>query len=165
MFRQCSFLNLILLTKTTATQNGVALSYHKMRRLYFLAVVVVKSIVYIFWKVQGRYIYITSNYNLNRNRSLFTHPLKFMLDLDKWYFFLPAILNLSFLIFPSFVAYLSFLSFFSICLSFPKRFISLYLTLSVCLSLSVCVIALLSVCLSSNWWETLQVCKYHMWKC
>ena len=35
----------ILLTKTTATQNEVALSYHKMRGLYFLAVVFVRSIV------------------------------------------------------------------------------------------------------------------------
>ena len=30
----------ILLTKTTAAQNGVALSYRKLRRLYFLVVVV-----------------------------------------------------------------------------------------------------------------------------
>ena len=35
----------ILLTKTTAAQNGVALSYHKVRGLYFLAVVFVRSIV------------------------------------------------------------------------------------------------------------------------
>ena len=34
----------ILLTKTTATQNEVALSYHKVRGLYFLAVVSVRSI-------------------------------------------------------------------------------------------------------------------------
>ena len=35
----------ILLTKTTAAQNEVALSYHKVRGLYFLAVVFVRSIV------------------------------------------------------------------------------------------------------------------------
>ena len=35
----------ILLTKTTAVQNDVALSYHRVRGLYFLAVVFVRSIV------------------------------------------------------------------------------------------------------------------------
>ena len=35
---------IILLTKTTAAQNGVALSYRKLRRLYFLAVVFVRRI-------------------------------------------------------------------------------------------------------------------------
>ena len=35
----------IILTKTTAAQNEVALRYHKMRRLYFLAVVFVETIV------------------------------------------------------------------------------------------------------------------------
>ena len=35
----------ILLTKTTAAQNGVALSYRKVRGLYFLAFVFVTSIV------------------------------------------------------------------------------------------------------------------------
>ena len=34
----------ILLTKTTAAQNGVAISYHKVRGLYFQAVVFVRSI-------------------------------------------------------------------------------------------------------------------------
>ena len=34
----------ILLTKTTAEQNEVALSYHKVRGLYFLAIVFVRSI-------------------------------------------------------------------------------------------------------------------------
>ena len=34
-----------LLTKTTAAQNEVALSYHRVRGLYFLAVVFVSSIV------------------------------------------------------------------------------------------------------------------------
>ena len=34
----------ILLTKTTAAQNEVALSYHKVRGLYFLVVVSVRSI-------------------------------------------------------------------------------------------------------------------------
>ena len=35
----------IHLTKTTAAQNEVALSYHSVRRLYFLAVVFVTNIV------------------------------------------------------------------------------------------------------------------------
>ena len=36
---------IILLTKTTAVQNEVALSYHNVRRLYFLAVVFVGTIL------------------------------------------------------------------------------------------------------------------------
>ena len=36
----------ILLTKTTAAQNGVALSYLRVRGLYFLAVVFVAAICY-----------------------------------------------------------------------------------------------------------------------
>ena len=35
---------IIPLTKTTAAQNAVALSYHKMRGLYFLAVVFATTI-------------------------------------------------------------------------------------------------------------------------
>ena len=35
----------IHLTKTTAAQNDVALTYHRMRGLYFLAVIFVRSIV------------------------------------------------------------------------------------------------------------------------
>ena len=38
----------ILLTKTTAAQNEVALSYHKVRGLYFLGVVFVRSIFYFY---------------------------------------------------------------------------------------------------------------------
>ena len=34
----------IIITKATATQNEVALSYHSVRGLYFLAVVFVRSI-------------------------------------------------------------------------------------------------------------------------
>ena len=34
----------ILLTKTTAAQNEVALSYHRVRGLYFLAVIFVATI-------------------------------------------------------------------------------------------------------------------------
>ena len=37
----------ILLTKTTATQNETALNYHKLRALYFLAVVFVRSIFHV----------------------------------------------------------------------------------------------------------------------
>ena len=39
--------NYILLTKITAAQNGVALSYHNVRGLYFLAVIFVGTIVTI----------------------------------------------------------------------------------------------------------------------
>ena len=39
------FIVYILLTKTTAARNGVALSYHRVRGLCFLAVVFVRSIV------------------------------------------------------------------------------------------------------------------------
>ena len=39
------YLKNILVTKTTAAQNEVALSYHKVRGLYFLAIVFVSSIV------------------------------------------------------------------------------------------------------------------------
>ena len=35
----------ILLTKATAVQNEVALSYHRVRRLYFVAVVFMTTII------------------------------------------------------------------------------------------------------------------------
>ena len=35
----------MLLTETTAARNGVALSYHRVRGLYFLTVVFVRSII------------------------------------------------------------------------------------------------------------------------
>ena len=38
-------IGIIFLTKTTAAQNEAALSYRSVRRLYFLAVVFVRSIV------------------------------------------------------------------------------------------------------------------------
>ena len=41
-------LQTINLTKTTAAQNEVALSYHNVRGLYFLAVVLVTNIVHIY---------------------------------------------------------------------------------------------------------------------
>ena len=47
---QCIYIY-ILLTKTTAVQNGVALSYHKVRGLYFLAVVFVRSLYIFFLKL------------------------------------------------------------------------------------------------------------------
>ena len=40
----CHIPNYILLTKTTAAQNEAALSYHRLRGLYFLAVVFVRRI-------------------------------------------------------------------------------------------------------------------------
>ena len=36
----------LLLTKTTAAQNEVALSYHRVRGLYFLGVVFVRSMIF-----------------------------------------------------------------------------------------------------------------------
>ena len=41
------YLTLILLTKTTVARNAVALSYHRVRGLYFLAVVFAAIIVYL----------------------------------------------------------------------------------------------------------------------
>ena len=40
----CKYTSTILLTKTTGARNGVALSYYKVRGLYFLAVVFVANI-------------------------------------------------------------------------------------------------------------------------
>ena len=48
----------ILLTKTTAAQNEVALSYHSVRGLYFLAVVFVRTVCHIL-------LYLTCSYKLN----------------------------------------------------------------------------------------------------
>ena len=42
-----------LLTKTTAAQNEVALSYHKLRGLYFLAVVFAGSIICCIMYIYG----------------------------------------------------------------------------------------------------------------
>ena len=47
-FNNRKHLNIIVLTKTTAAQNEVALSYHRVRGLYFLAVVFGATIVKIF---------------------------------------------------------------------------------------------------------------------
>ena len=38
-------IDIIVVSKTTAAQNGVALSYHKVRGLYFLAVGFVRSML------------------------------------------------------------------------------------------------------------------------
>ena len=40
------YIKYILLTKVTAAQNGVALSYHKVRGLYFLAVVYGRNMIW-----------------------------------------------------------------------------------------------------------------------
>ena len=48
----------ILLTKTTAARNGVALSYHRLRGLYFLAVVFVRSIDHLVYNYIIVYISI-----------------------------------------------------------------------------------------------------------
>ena len=42
------YIAIILLTKTTAAQNGVALSYHSERGLYFLAVVFTSTVLSLF---------------------------------------------------------------------------------------------------------------------
>ena len=56
----------ILHTKTTAAQNEVALSYHKLRGLYFLAVVFVRSIV----SMPQRHV--TNYYNIMKYMLLIT---------------------------------------------------------------------------------------------
>ena len=40
-----AFRTYILITKTTAAQNEVALSYHKLRGLYFLAIIFAATII------------------------------------------------------------------------------------------------------------------------
>ena len=51
IIRQCYYIRLkrithnILPTKTTAAQNEVALSYHKVRGLYFLAVIFAATMI------------------------------------------------------------------------------------------------------------------------
>ena len=60
----------ILLTKTTAAQNEAALSYHRLRGLYVLAVVFVRIIrstrkscsTYLFDNVCLRILIVTTNY-------------------------------------------------------------------------------------------------------
>ena len=65
----------ILLTKTTAVQNEAALSYHRLPRLYFLAVVFVRRVVY----------------NGFHSRVV----LAFMLNLQKFFWFFHSIMILS----------------------------------------------------------------------
>ena len=48
----------ILLTKTTAAQNDVVLTYYRVRGLFFLAVVFVRSIVLRFNDLIGTSIYL-----------------------------------------------------------------------------------------------------------
>ena len=48
----------ILLTKTTAAQNEVALSYHRVRGLYFLAVVFVATIVLVLYLYRAHVLLI-----------------------------------------------------------------------------------------------------------
>ena len=59
----------ILLTKTTAAQNGVALIYRKMRGLYFLAVVFMRRII--------PFGFLTTYYS--RAHKLFGHSRVFIL--------------------------------------------------------------------------------------
>ena len=54
MFSICKSGNTILLTKTTAAQNEVALSYHRVRGLYFLAVVFATTVIYNSYTVKNR---------------------------------------------------------------------------------------------------------------
>ena len=59
----------MLLTKTTAAQNEVALSYHKVRGLCFLAVVFVATIVLteIIAKCQWKVLKTRTNYKRTKN--------------------------------------------------------------------------------------------------
>ena len=52
MYTKINSIYKILLTKTTAVENEVALSYHRMRGLYFLAVVFASTIESIVSTVQ-----------------------------------------------------------------------------------------------------------------
>ena len=52
-----SFKDSILLTKTTAAQNEVVLGYHRVRGLYFLAVIFAATMVII--EIKLNYIHIT----------------------------------------------------------------------------------------------------------
>ena len=45
----------LLLTKITATENEVALGYHKMRGLYFVAVICVRSILYLVYLISDKF--------------------------------------------------------------------------------------------------------------
>ena len=53
----------ILLTKTTAARNGVALSYHSVRGLYFLAVVFAATVGVTFLKIVFSFI-LQPDYNM-----------------------------------------------------------------------------------------------------
>ena len=74
----------ILLTKTIAAQNEVALSYHKVRALYFLAVVFVRSIYEVSnmkfdSKSQYAYLYLSlvgAYYTMPRRINLFDHKYR-----------------------------------------------------------------------------------------
>ena len=62
----------ILLTKTTAARNGVALSYHSVRGLHFLAVVFVRSIVRADILINRTFLpHISSSSYLLQNRMVF----------------------------------------------------------------------------------------------
>ena len=52
MAYDCKSVYTIVHTKTTAAKNEVALSYHRVRGLYFLAVVFVRSL-YMYYKMFG----------------------------------------------------------------------------------------------------------------
>ena len=54
----------ILLTKTTAARNGAALSYPRVRGLYFLAVVFVAAIYYYLLYVNLYYCFTYVVYNM-----------------------------------------------------------------------------------------------------
>ena len=56
----------ILLTKVTAVQNEVALSYHKVRGLYFLAVVIAEAMFCLTEKLSGKVLGANSNNTLVR---------------------------------------------------------------------------------------------------
>ena len=71
----------ILLTKTTAAQNEVALSCHSVRGLYFLAVVFVRGIVYTLYNtyiVEYIHYAIYTLYNTHYTLQYYL-PIKYVL--------------------------------------------------------------------------------------
>ena len=64
------FISIILLTKTPAAQNEVALSYHKVRGLYFLAVIFAMTINSIASPKKGTNMYAYSRKAID-SKSLF----------------------------------------------------------------------------------------------
>ena len=65
----------ILLTKTTAARNEVALTYHKVRGLHFLAVVFVATIVIATYQICSAIKNIIGQRNINTAANLLSEEL------------------------------------------------------------------------------------------